>query len=199
MEAARLLGEAELLAVADRRGRNHEGAGLRARDGFDRALAKLGAENALARGRIRGAAGEVLVRQLGPTRDLSRRAHLDDRALVDPAREAVERGRARTGPLGRTGRLVHQHLEGLDLVLEARLAGLVTCRGADRRAALVLDRARVARTPTTLRRASTEERRPRASTTAPSYIRCHSQNLQKCTKLPVSRGRGLHRYVSDGS
>lgn len=113
-----LLREAERLALPGRRRRDHKGTGLGAGHGLDRGLAERLRQNVAAGRRRDGTRIEILLASAGPTTDLSVRAGLHDRALVDPIRESVQNGRRRTRTLRRTTRLVEQGLERVDLGLE---------------------------------------------------------------------------------
>lgn len=154
MQLATLAGEREAAALAIRGRRDDEVPGRGAADSLDARLTELLAEDRLARRRAGDARVEVDVIRLRPLGDLRATHGLDDRALVDPVGEAVERRRAGARTLGRAGRLTHQHLKGLDLVRERGLAGLVA-RGCSRRGNISI---RTGRSPTTLHRASTEVR-----------------------------------------
>lgn len=118
--------EIKRAAIDGRCGGDHERAVGAAGDSLDRAAAELRGQDRLGGGRGRVLRVEILVGGAGPTGNLLRAAGLNDRALVDPVGEGVQRARRRTiiGPRGALC-LSAEGLVRLDLPLKRVEAALV--------------------------------------------------------------------------
>lgn len=110
--------EREALAVPRRAGGDHEVTVLGQADSLDDALAVLVAQDGLAGRRRRVALVEVETVRAGPAGHLRRADGLNDRALVDPIGEAVERRGLGTTPLAAALGLGIEGLVGVDLLGE---------------------------------------------------------------------------------